>query len=402
MHRHVPTKNLSIHQVPENTDYETSSHNCVNHSIAEACNGLIRYYNDRVMGATGTGKTTFINLASGANLRVGRGLQSCTSKVQVAQSFELDGRSVTLIDTPGFDDTTKSDAEILRMIAVFLATAYEKQKRLAGVIYIHRISDFRMTGISSRNFKMFRELCGESTLRNVVIVTNMWGEVSRDVGEAREQELANQDMFFKPVLEKGALFLRHENTRETAHNVLRHIIENHPVSLQIQRELIDEGKDISQTAAGAELNREMMEQIQKHRQELRSLQEEMQEAIRTKDEETRRELEIETKKLQTEMNRVENESKKLASEYNAEKSRMEQRMQEISESSRKENERAAAEYNQQLSGLQAQLSRTSSDAVQQRAELESRIEALQQSHHNNGGGFFAKLGRALDGMFGLN
>lgn len=64
----------------------------------------------------------FINLISGSDLRVGGGLESCTSSVQMAQVFELDGRSVTLIDTPGFDDTSKSDSEILRMIAAFLAT----------------------------------------------------------------------------------------------------------------------------------------------------------------------------------------------------------------------------------------------------------------------------------------
>ncbi|KAF9563217.1 hypothetical protein CPC08DRAFT_335459 [Agrocybe pediades] len=227
------------------------------------------------MGATGSGKTTFINLASGSDLRVGRGLKSCTNIVQVAQPFELDGRTVTLIDTPGFDDTTKSDADILRMIAAFLATTYESGKKLAGVIYLHRISDFRMSGIATRNFKLFRELCGESTLKNVVILTNMWGEVSLEVGEARENELKTQDLFFKPVLEKGAQILRHDNTRETAHNILRHLTENLPMPLQIQREMVDQKKDISQTAAGAELNKELMLQIQKHKEEMKRIQEEM-------------------------------------------------------------------------------------------------------------------------------
>ncbi|KAF8910600.1 P-loop containing nucleoside triphosphate hydrolase protein [Gymnopilus junonius] len=228
------------------------------------------------MGATGSGKTTFINLASGSNLRVGRGLQSCTSIVQVAQPFELDGRAVTLIDTPGFDDTTRSDTDVLRMIATFLATRkYEGGKQLAGVIYLHRISDFRMGGISTRNFKMFRQLCGESSLKNVVILTNMWGEVSREVGEAREDELASKDMFFKPVLDKGGQLFRHDNTQKAAHTVLRQIMENHPIALQIQRELVDQKKQISETAAGEELNRELMTQIRKHRDEMRSLQEEM-------------------------------------------------------------------------------------------------------------------------------
>ena len=51
------------------------------------------------------------------------GLESCTAEVQVTNEFTLDGRAVTLIDTPGFDDTSKSDTEILKLIALFLATA---------------------------------------------------------------------------------------------------------------------------------------------------------------------------------------------------------------------------------------------------------------------------------------
>jgi hypothetical protein len=55
-------------------------------------------------------------------MAVGEGLESCTDAVQVSPTFELRGRRVTLIDTPGFDDTYKSDADILKMIAAFLAT----------------------------------------------------------------------------------------------------------------------------------------------------------------------------------------------------------------------------------------------------------------------------------------
>ena len=39
----------------------------------------------------------------------------------MADPFQLDGRSVVLVDTPGFDDTTISDTDILKKIAVFLA-----------------------------------------------------------------------------------------------------------------------------------------------------------------------------------------------------------------------------------------------------------------------------------------
>ena len=92
------------------------------------------------MGATGSGKSSvssvrlvittrsspgflqFINLASGSSLQVGHDLESCTVEVQLADVFTVDGRRVILIDTPGFDDTSMSDMDILRLIAAFLAT----------------------------------------------------------------------------------------------------------------------------------------------------------------------------------------------------------------------------------------------------------------------------------------
>jgi len=55
-------------------------------------------------------------------LCVGHGLESCTKAVETAPAFNLDGLRVTLIDNPGFDDTTTSDADILNTIARFLAT----------------------------------------------------------------------------------------------------------------------------------------------------------------------------------------------------------------------------------------------------------------------------------------
>jgi hypothetical protein len=76
--------------------------------------------------------------------------------------------------------------------------SYKGKVTLAGVIYMHRISDIRMSGTARRNFTMFRKLCGENALSNVVLVTTMWGNlVDMEEGEARERELQNKDGFFK-------------------------------------------------------------------------------------------------------------------------------------------------------------------------------------------------------------
>ncbi|TFY83409.1 hypothetical protein EWM64_g596 [Hericium alpestre] len=323
------------------------------------------------MGATGSGKTTFINNASGSQLRVGFGLQSCTSDVQMAQAFQLDGRKVVLIDTPGFDDTSRTDTDILRLIASWLQVTYEKGMKLTGIIYMHRIMDNRVGGISKRNFTMFRELCGESTLRNVAIVTNFWGDVALHLGEAREAELRGTDIFFKPVLDKGACMVRHSNTVNSAHDILRLLINNDPMALRIQHELVDQHLDIAETAAGAMLSRELLDQARKHQEQLLQLQAEMEEAIRKKDEETRNELAEESGKLQTEMQKIQTDSQQLAEEHEAEKVETERRMREMQDKMREEAEQQKEAYRARIDELEKQMQ----DAVAQSAEEKEKMQA---------------------------
>lgn len=340
-----------------------------------------------VMGATGSGKTSFINMASGSTLRIGSNLESCTAEVQLADEFILDGRPVVLIDTPGFDDTNKSDTDILKLIAAFLATSYEAGSTLAGVIYIHRISDKRFTGISGRNFKMFRELCGDKSLENVILVTNMWGEVTRDVGEARENELTTN--FFKPVLDKGARLARHHNTIKSAHDIIRSIMKNKPLPLQIQTELVTEGKDIIHTSAGEVINKELNEAIRRHQAELKSVQEEMMQALKDKDEETRQELEAETRKLQEQMNKVRLDSEGMASNYQEEKRRLEEAMKQMQDQARREREQAEAQYRKQMEDLNRRVQETANSSAAEREAMQERINQLQHQWDNRprrGGG----------------
>ena len=113
---------------------------------------------------------------------------------------------------------------------------------------------------------MLQELCGDTNLRNVVLVTNMWGEVSPEIGEDYEEALCAK--FFKPVLYKGAQTIRHHNTAQSAHDLIRIIMRNYPIVLQIQRELVDEAKDIANTAAGEIINRELNVLIRRYQAEL--------------------------------------------------------------------------------------------------------------------------------------
>ena len=248
---------------------------------------------------------------------------------------------------------------------------------------------------------MFRKLCGDSTLQNVVIVTNMWGEVDPQLGDTREAELKSEDIFFKPVLDKGARMARHENTVPSAREIICLILENHPLPLRIQEELIDEHKDISETGAGEELNRELNAQIRKHQQEMRVLREEMEQAIKDKDEETRRELEIETKRMQREISRFQTDAKRLESDYKQEKERLEERLGEMESKARQEANRVAAEYQQQIDELRDALRSNGEASEREKAQMLEKINELSsntfaQTMGPGGLRFFAIIGTILD------
>jgi chromosome segregation ATPase len=200
--------------------------------------------------------------------------------------------------------------------------------------------------------------------------------VDPQVGAEREAELRSEDIFFKPVLEKGAQMARHENTVPSAESIIRRILDNHPLPLRIQEELVDQHMDISETDAGEELNRELNAQVRKHKEEMHSLEERMEQAMKDKDEETRRELEIETQKMQRKIKRFQHDSKRLESDYKKEKERLEERMRQVESQAREEVERITAQYQRQIDELKHALHTTTEALERDRDYMHQQIIQL--------------------------
>ena len=116
--------------------------------------------------------------------------------------------SVYLIDTPGFDDTNRSDTEVLKEIAVWLTASYSMSIKLHGIIHLHRITDLRMQGSAKRNLFLFKKLCGNEALKNVILATTMWEMVDEEDGHAREIELQDTPEFWGVMKEKGSQIVR--------------------------------------------------------------------------------------------------------------------------------------------------------------------------------------------------
>jgi predicted GTPase len=65
----------------------------------------------------------FINIATGVDAGVGHELESCTNEIGIIK-MAFPGSNIVFVDTPGFDDTKKTDSDILKMISDWLEKTY--------------------------------------------------------------------------------------------------------------------------------------------------------------------------------------------------------------------------------------------------------------------------------------
>jgi hypothetical protein len=208
-------------------------------------------------------------LAGGDHQEVGHSLDACTQKLSAIRFAGPNPGDVNLvlIDTPGFDDTYRSDLETLKEISTWLestsvfrwsyddllifAARYKSSIKLSGILYFHRISENRMVGSSIRNLDMFESLCGKKNMKNVIFLTTMWDLVAKEKGDAREKEL--REDFFRPMQKRGALMARYDGNAESGWKIIDRFVDDRFATL-LQRELVDLKKVLCETEAGRRLH----------------------------------------------------------------------------------------------------------------------------------------------------
>ncbi|KAI5991846.1 hypothetical protein EDD15DRAFT_2117948, partial [Pisolithus albus] len=201
------------------------------------------------MGPSGSGKTTFIDHAVGSP-DAGRGSTPFTKEVRPIRYSRPGVRDIVLVDTPGCNDSM-TDFQVLGEIAQWLTAIYAKNIKLNGMLYFHPISKHTMRETTSRDFNMFKELCGKDNFKNVVFVTTMWDKVPKEVGLEREQDL--QSDFWRAMISLGSTIQRFEGTTESAWKIINSLSVSQTAErgpLQIQREMVDEYLPLDCTAAG--------------------------------------------------------------------------------------------------------------------------------------------------------
>lgn len=342
-----------------------------------------------VLGQTGVGKSTFISKVAEKEVSIGHNLQACTQEVGV---FLCKARAynIYLVDTPGFDDTDRSDTEVLREIASWLTASYSNSIKLHGIIYLHRITDPRMQGSGMRNLHMFKRLCGDQNLSNVVMATCQWERVLEADGIEREKQLKETHNFWGYMIERGSQIHRHYNTRESALRLIDNLVggttSRPKIVLDIQAQMVDEGMDLANTAAGQAVDDAIAKERQRFAKQIAESQADMKEALASRDRETAeilkqhqdemnervRKLDKEHSALQVSLERLQEERFAKMQKALAEAERVSAEARALMESTKREQERKQKALEDEIKAKDE----AATKHKQEMAELQAKVEAL--------------------------
>ena len=138
--------------------------------------------------------------------------------------------------------------------------------KLAGVIYLHRISDIKMSGAMIKNLKMLKKLCGKNCYSKIVLATTMWDRVT-DAHRAiqNEQQLGATHDWWGDLAEEGATIMRQDNGANSAMKIVEHIMSfNEPAVMENQIERVVKNLALEECESGKVIAEELIKQREEH------------------------------------------------------------------------------------------------------------------------------------------
>ncbi|KXX82682.1 hypothetical protein MMYC01_201104 [Madurella mycetomatis] len=160
---------------------------------------------------------------------------------------------------PGFDDTERPDFEIIEQLVCWVQKNAANGQHLAGILFLHPITQNRLQGSNRRMLSTFKKLLGNDYFKKVLLITTFWNDVQQSVGEQRERELKESDDAWKPIIDAGAQTERMARDYDRFIPLLEKIAGSSAPRLQIQLEL-NQGKSLEQAMSGLSLDRIATEQ----------------------------------------------------------------------------------------------------------------------------------------------
>lgn len=139
----------------------------------------------------------------------------------------------------------------------------------------------------------------------------MWDFTAKQAGEDREQRLKSEPQLWKTFVDLGSRVMRQDRDKVSAMEIVEYLIERKkPLTLDIQREMVDEEKELLETGAGSELATAWEKLIQTYENKVKELELQLKDTFDTfnkRDEERQRLLEERLKEYQEKINKNQDE-----------------------------------------------------------------------------------------------
>ena len=219
---------------------------------------------------------------------------------------------------------------------------YPTGTKLAGIICVHQIFKlFKETHTWNEwlngNMEKLKELLGDVTLKNLVLMTRGWREIHPATREQVKRifSTGGEEFQYRTARAEGAQVYHCDSASELDLGALRIILGARPVVPKVQQEPINKGSESEQTAVAAELG-EIPELARRHNSDTKKRGGGMQEAEDKRVEKLRREVEQERRRAREEADGL----KKRIAEMQLEERMRKETCQELEERERRAREEA--------------------------------------------------------------
>jgi hypothetical protein len=131
----------------------------------------------------------------------------------------MSGSKILMIDTPGFEDSARSNWDILDNISRMLVAQHLFDVQLKGIIYIQPITDDRVTGGQTTTFEIMQRICGLRAFESVMLVTSRWSSsahVQRSDDKLFKKEGTLMNKYWAKMLGAGATMSRFYDNTDSA------------------------------------------------------------------------------------------------------------------------------------------------------------------------------------------
>ena len=168
---------------------------------------------------------------------------------------------------------------------------YPTGTKLAGVVLVQQFNPFNgpIARYLSRTIEGLKELCGDTTLKNLVIMTHHRDDDKPEVEQTMNSDLSPGGCFY-PMIEQGAQLYHSTGASMPELHALRIILGGKPVIPKVQQEPISEGSGPEGIAPATEPSKEI-QLAERQDSDVKKPEESMQEVMNKGVEELRRELE---------------------------------------------------------------------------------------------------------------